>query len=145
MAFDPLPPDCSEAMAVETPPHGTATEMGCAWHSSRGATQNLPPERRPQVAMPLGPQVFRGWEWGGMGAVRRCTEIPGGELFEGVFFLAGQNWGGKFLVLLLRNEGKIWYEAPCCCIIVDGCAVRDMWKPLVAEKIFIKLDVCDEK
>ena len=71
--------------------------------------------------------------------------LPGGKLFQGVFFLAGQNWGGGILVLLLRNEGKFWYEAPCCCIIVDGCAVRDMWKPLVAEKIFIQLDLCDEK
>ena len=27
--------------------------------------------------------------------------------------------GGKKLVFLLRNEGKIWYEAPCCCFLVD--------------------------
>ena len=26
---------------------------------------------------------------------------------------------GKFLVLLLRNEGKFWYEAPCYCFLVD--------------------------
>ena len=55
-------------------------------------------------------RLNRGWE-----------QIPEGELFEGGFFLAGRNWGGKFLVLLLRNEGKIWYKAPCCCILADGC------------------------
>ena len=69
---------------------------------------------------------------------REISHIPGGELFQGFFFfLAGQNWGGGgILALLLRNEGKFWYKAPCCCILVDGCAVRDMWKPLVAEKHF---------
>ena len=49
------------------------------------------------------------------------------------------------MILLLRNEAKTWYKAPCCCIVVDGCAVRDMWIPLVAEKIFIQLDLRDER
>ena len=71
--------------------------------------------------------------------------LPGGELFQGFFFGRPKLGGGGILVLLLRNEGKFWYKAPCCCILVDGCAVRDMWKPLVAEKIFIQLDLCDKK
>ena len=33
--------------------------------------------------------------------------------------------GGKKLVLVLRNEGKFWYEAPCCCFLVDvHCGFR---------------------
>ena len=62
--------------------------------------------------------------------------LPGGELFQGVFFWLAKIGGGEILVLLLRNERKIWYKGPCCCILVDGFAVRDMWKPLVAEKKF---------
>ena len=65
----------------------------------------------------------------------RC-QYRGANYFRGFFFGRPKLGGGEILVLLLRNEGKIWYKAPCCCILVDGCAVRDMWKPLVAEKIF---------
>ena len=75
----------------------------------------------------------------------RTGAYRGANYFRGFFFWPAKIGGGGILVLLLRNEGKIWYEAPCCCIIVDGCAVRDMWKPLVAEKIFIQLEICDEK
>ena len=38
-------------------------------------------------------------------------------------------WGKK-LVFLLRNEGKFWYEAPCCCFLVDvhcGFLVGSGW------------------
>ena len=28
---------------------------------------------------------------------------------------------GRGLVVLLRNEAKFWYKAPCCCFLVDGC------------------------
>ena len=34
------------------------------------------------------------------------------------------------MVLLLRNEGKFWYEAPCCCFLVDvhcGFRVSSGW------------------
>ena len=31
------------------------------------------------------------------------------------FFLEGHTSGGWNFVLLLRNEGKFWYKAPCCC------------------------------
>ena len=50
-----------------------------------------------------------------------CLTTPGGELFQGVFFGRPKLGGGGNLVLLLTNEGKIWYKAPCCCILVDGC------------------------
>ena len=64
---------------------------------------------------------------------RRSTR---GRIISGVFFWLAKIGGGGDLVLLLRNEGKFWYKAPCCCILVDGCAVRHMWKPLAAEKHF---------
>ena len=68
--------------------------------------------------------------------VSEQPHITGGRIISGGFFWPAKIGGGGFLVLLLRNEGKNWYKASCCCILVDGCAVRDMWKPLVAEKKF---------
>ena len=39
-----------------------------------GATQNLPLVWVPPATIALGPQGFRGWEWGSIGVVGRCTE-----------------------------------------------------------------------
>ena len=35
------------------------------------------------------------------------------------FFLGWPKLSGANLVLFLRNERKFWYEAPCCCFLVD--------------------------
>ena len=45
----------------------------------------------------------------------------GENYFRGFFLWPAKIGGGGDLVLLLRNEGKIWCKAPCCCILVDGC------------------------
>ena len=45
-----------------------------------------------------------------------------GGKFSGVLYGESQIWEGKILVLLLRKEGKVWYKAPCWCLLVDGCS-----------------------
>ena len=56
--------------------------------------------------------------------VRRSTlefwmTYHGGEKFKRFFFRMTKIKGVKKLVLLLRNEGNFWYDAPCCCFLVD--------------------------
>ena len=62
--------------------------------------------------------------------------LPGGELFQGFFFGRPKLGGGGFWYCSLEMKENFGSKAPCCCILVDGCVVRDMWKPLVAEKNF---------
>ena len=52
--------------------------------------------------------------------------------------------GGGALELVLRNEGNVWYKAPRCCFLVDGCCyflVGPGWSPLCLAGLWVIADI----